>query len=293
MNNEQHIHSEENANKKEIVWTCIPISKKRLIWGSFAIPILFVVLFYLYYQCLPYIFSNKHDESFGDVGCSYGTLAALFTGLAFAGLIVTIMLQQTACRQLDKQQRMVASQMFEASFYNQLHHVYALIKDTQITFYPDDTLNRKEMETGHQAMNRLFDIIEEVGKKLQEGQQLSKHEEETIRQADTSISSFLRTFFSSVSMLIDNTDITDERRKLYIELFSDSLTFTEAYLLGIYGRTYQYNCNEQRTEKVLAYMTKHHFWQRPVITDVFGSYGIFSSFIAVVNKNNKDQPYER
>ena len=81
-------------------------------------------------------------------------------------------------------------QMFENSFYNQLHHLHNLVNNTQITFYRN--CRSPYLKTGHEGFSHLFDVVQSVGLKLQNCKKRSLSEENTIRQADASISPFLR-----------------------------------------------------------------------------------------------------
>ena len=70
-------------------------------------------------------------------------------------------------------------------------------------------------------------------------------------------------------MLLGNADFSGEEREHYVSLLSDSLSFKEAYILGIYGRTYQFNYAEKKISEVLTYMNRRRLWQKDVIQDVF------------------------
>lgn len=268
----------------------VPIKPKHLIWIFLASPFIIIALFALEHHILPLFINFGYPKDITEFHGQFILASALFTGMAFIGLIFTILLQQTECRQLASQQDMLNRQMFQNSFYNQLHHVHELINNTRVTFFRQN--EPSESKAGHDAMDHLFDFIQGIGAKMQEGRQLSQEEETTIREADTSISPFLRSFFSFADMTIQNSDLTEEDKKQYVCLLSNGLTFKEAYLLGIYGRTYRFNCNEKKITDVLNYMHRHNLWQKDVIQDVFGSPHLFPRFDSIVNRDNKDRPEE-
>ena len=90
--------------------------------------------------------SGKVDlGSWANAGAAYGMLAALFTGLAFAGLIVTILLQREDLslqreelketrkvldlqrEELKNQSETMKKQQFENSFFNLINQLLSLI----------------------------------------------------------------------------------------------------------------------------------------------------------------------
>ncbi len=264
----------------------VPIKLKHLIWILLTSPFIIIAIFVLEHHILPLFIKFGYPKDITEFHGQFILVSALFTGMAFIGLIFTLLLQQTECRQLAFQQDMLNRQMFQNSFYNQLHHVHGLINSTWVTFFRKDKSPKSKI--GHDAMDHLFDFIQNIGAKIQERKQLSLEEEETVRQADTSISPFLRSFFSFAYMIIQDSDLTEEDKKQYVCLLSNGLTFKEAYLLGIYGRTYQLNYNEKKITDVLNYMHHHKLWQKDVIQDVFGSSNHFLLFNSIVNRDNKD-----
>lgn len=266
----------------------IPIKSSHLFWLLMLATFIIILLLVLGHHILPWVHNFSYPNNIQDFSNQFIPINILFTGLAFAGLIITIMLQQSACKQLSDQQKTLKQQMLETSFYNQLHHLLNLIDNTHISFYR--MYWTPLQSSGHCAISQLFDYVEAIGRKLQLKQKLSSSEEETLRNADNSISPFLKSFFSFAYIIIDNKDISAEKREQYAGLFSDSLTFKEAYILGIYGRTYQYNHNHDQMQKVLEYFDEHRLWQKNVIHDVFGSPANFAMFAAIVNRDNKDHP---
>lgn len=281
----QHFSSHAEKDSEHIC-----IKRKYLIWFLIVSPVLIILLLVLEHHFIPQITHLPYPTSISEFANQFILASTLFTGLAFSGLVITILLQYTQCKQLSEQQYLMNRQMFENSFYNQLHHLHNLVNNTQITFYRNCW--SPHLETGHEAFSHLFDVVQSVGLKLQNCQKLSLSEENTIRQADASISPFLRSFFSFAHMLLGNANFSGEEREHYVSLLSDSLSFKEAYILGIYGRTYQFNYAEKKINEVLTYMNRRRLWQKDVIQDIFGSQSIFSIFKAVVNRDNKDLPEE-
>ena len=75
-----------------------------------------------------------HRGIFGD---TYGSLTALFTGLAFAGLVYTILLQKLQLIEAEKEQAAQRNdsrqQRIENTFFQLLHSLNQIIDSTEIT----------------------------------------------------------------------------------------------------------------------------------------------------------------
>lgn len=64
---------------------------KAKYWIILAIPFVLVVVFYTY---LKFQDETRIDNYFGTFGDSFGVLTCLFSGLAFAGMIITLLMQR-------------------------------------------------------------------------------------------------------------------------------------------------------------------------------------------------------
>ena len=104
----------------------ICIKRKYLIWFLLVSPVLIILLLVLEHHFIPQITHLPYPTSISEFANQFILASTLFTGLAFSGLVITILLQYTQCKQLSEQQYLMNRQMFENSFYNQLHHLHNL-----------------------------------------------------------------------------------------------------------------------------------------------------------------------
>ncbi|QDV49438.1 hypothetical protein [Gimesia fumaroli] len=81
----------ERRVKKEVKpWHEFLFEDKRLSWGIFFLLLNFVLfIFLVMWQGISYIDSTEERARFGDM---FGAVNTLFSGLAFAGIIYTILL---------------------------------------------------------------------------------------------------------------------------------------------------------------------------------------------------------
>ena len=142
------------------------LSKKRfLLWlrnNLLSVMIVMVLVLFLANLCLIFFFDKEQRGTFGD---QFGAVNALFSGLAFAGLIYTIILQrhdlklqrrdlrlqreelaltrkemeeQTA--EFEKQNETLKIQRFESLFYNMLNLQQQIVDGLRYDYYDDEKI---------------------------------------------------------------------------------------------------------------------------------------------------------
>ena len=148
-------------------------SNKNASWKYFLVPAVIVIALWLFtlasFTILPNYFAvNVGDRgSFGDM---FGGLNALFTGLAFAGVIYTMILQPEDLKQqskeleltrqvLEKQQlemihqtTTMAVQRFESSFFSLLEFFGAVVEQVKSSPTYGDGFKGREALTHHFTM---------------------------------------------------------------------------------------------------------------------------------------------
>lgn len=135
------------------------INKRRLVWGKkHLLSIMLCIVFLLYVTNLCLIFLPYSKEARGTFGDQFGAVNALFSGLAFAGLIYTIILQrkdlklqrqdlklqrkeleltrkeieeQTA--EFEKQNETLKIQRFENTFFNMLSQFQEVVNSLSVS----------------------------------------------------------------------------------------------------------------------------------------------------------------
>ncbi|WP_223531253.1 putative phage abortive infection protein [Pseudomonas sp. GL-R-19] len=105
---------------------------KRDFWVVVIVGVVFLFIFAIYaiYYCFLYSgFNNAIDGALtgvrsGTFGDAFGTLNALFSGMAFAGVVVSLYLQRKDIKdsqhEVARQQAETARQQEESQFYNML-----------------------------------------------------------------------------------------------------------------------------------------------------------------------------
>ena len=132
----------------------------RILWR--IIPFLLVTLFWYAYQYWLPILLNSLDQknelaNAGTFGDSYGALNTLFSGLAFAGIIVSIFLQSQELKEtreeLKGQKEQLERQAFENAFFQLLRLQNQIVESTQYKsqFYPNSD------NSGQLSLKRIKD----------------------------------------------------------------------------------------------------------------------------------------
>lgn len=136
----------DNYKKSESSW-------KTLIITACA----FLIVGVIFLGFSSYIIENYWSgslslKSWAEIGATYGVLAALFTGLAFAGLIVTIAMQredlslqreelresrkiaESQYLEYKKQSELIKIQQFEQTFFKMLEFKISLLENISISY---------------------------------------------------------------------------------------------------------------------------------------------------------------
>jgi hypothetical protein len=129
-------------------------------------------------------FSIAKAGVFGD---SFGIITSLFSGLAFAGIIITILLQR---QELSESREIFKLQRFEGSFYRLLDFYRKNLENIKISepqaetiYYGVDALNLicKKLNQAMQKYNHFLEI--EEGRKIYENQLFIEIQKILCRQA--------------------------------------------------------------------------------------------------------------
>lgn len=100
-------------------------------YGAYMIMLLWVIPFAM-------IPKTMREGVFGD---SFGTINALFSGLAFSGVLITLLFQR---RDLSETRRQINDQNFESQFYSMLQHQQEVVRNFDI----QRSRNRKVIAQG-------------------------------------------------------------------------------------------------------------------------------------------------
>lgn len=167
-------------------------------------------------------FSVAKAGIFGD---SFGIITSLFSGLAFAGIIITILLQR---QELSESREIFKLQRFEGSFYRLLDFYRKNLEDikisdhqTAVTYYGIDALSFvcKRLSQTMQKYSRF--LAEEEGRKVYENQLFIEIQKILCRQAR-----YLGTL-QSILELVERDMTTREQRIAYWNILQSQLTAIE------------------------------------------------------------------
>lgn len=208
--------NEKTEDKKENFFLNV-----RKSWWVYLV---FVVLAWVISWIGTDFFINKSSDR-GTFGDKFGAVNALFSGLAFAGVIITILLQReelkatrdavkTQTAEFELQNKTLALQRFEHSFFSMLSQHNEFIK-----LLGDD----KKKGVGY--------FIELFKEEIQKGNtadisNIYANKYNGIRQLN------LESYFSSIDLLILAINKANvENKEIYYDLIATRLTFNEKCLL--------------------------------------------------------------
>ncbi len=195
---------------------------------------------------------------------SYGMLTALFAGLAFAGLIITIAIQKDEMR---AQNETLAKQRFENTFFKMLEFLEVCIKDT---IFERDTRFSEEIVRGRDAIiilcnvfyNKYLhwkeddglpindDTILHFNKECKTKQGLSKVYLKFYGERGETLGQYYRILYN-ILKLVDNTSFTTKEKLIYTNLVRAKLSKYELLLIF-------YNCLSPLGEEKMAPLIKKY-----------------------------------
>lgn len=192
----------------------------RKISIAIGVTVVSIVLFYLgvlLYLTRP--LSSYSMSSAAILGDSFGIVNALFSGLAFAGLIVTVLLQR---EELRESREIFKAQKFEDAFYRLLEFYRNNLNEISITV-------EQEKITGIAALSHQLRKFQDINKPPK-GEMFSDAESERlfekINYTLTPQSRYLGTLESLLSLVIKDTS-NSEDDDFYIKLIASQLTVHE------------------------------------------------------------------
>ncbi|MGZ8158006.1 MAG: hypothetical protein ACXWT1_00890 [Methylobacter sp.] len=162
----------------------------------------------------------------GLFGDSFGVLNALFSGMAFAGLIITVLLQRD---EMHLSRIAFERQQFEASFFNLLNLYSKNLNEIQIT-QQDDT---ESPYTGVDAIafliKRLRKALLPYSKNIQDENGRIIYEYEVYQQAKSVLvhqSRYISTLQYLLDLVCRYTHVAEERER-YIAIVASQMTSAE------------------------------------------------------------------
>lgn len=224
--------------KKSTSLTGAPASYCRI-----ALVLLSVLLIYALYMVgllwnIPIVEVPEHvrDGVFGD---SFGTLNALFSGLAFAGVLITLLFQR---KDLSETREQITRQQIESQFYIMLSHQQEMVRSFDVQRKEDNEVIARGRDCFREWVVALSDVYKAcVERKLGNPRRLSY--QAVYLAARTDLGVYFRSLYS-VFRYIDDSGHEESHRLAVIarSLISDY----ELVLLF-------YNCLSEKGEKFCKY----------------------------------------
>lgn len=219
--------------------------KKYIVLSVIGVIMVWAMTFFLYF--------NYNSEERGQFGDMFGAVNALFSGLAFAGLIITLILQREELslqrdelkqtrKEFEEQNKTMKRQRFENTFFN-LMSLHQNITDN--LEYKKNALsvigdNKTITFKGREVFKHLYPIMFKslFVKDLRCGSESVKCLFETI-QKDFNIYNCYLHFFEGILRFIDESDLLENaERQQYAIVLRNALSDYERYTIFYYFVVY-------------------------------------------------------
>ncbi|PIB51582.1 hypothetical protein AOA57_04320 [Pseudomonas sp. 2588-5] len=105
------------------------------------------------------LFDKARDGTFGD---SFGTLNTLFSGLAFSGVLITLMFQK---KDLSETRKQIASQQVESQFYNMLSQQQEVVRGLDLQRREDNEVIARGRDCFREWHENLHSMYKDIGEK--------------------------------------------------------------------------------------------------------------------------------
>lgn len=245
---------------------------KKYIWALIVIAAV-VVLVVLYRPFL--IYMDVPTDKLGVFGDSFGALTALFSGLAFVGLIITIIMQGDELKlqreelrltrktldaqrgEMQKQNKTLIKQRFENTFFKMLGLLDACIEDAKQRHVRLHLISG-EVVTGRDAVRALYKMFydyylqerkegsdtPELKEECKNKEGISKEYQKFYEENEGNLGQYYRVLYN-IFKLVKRTKFTKKEKLVYTNLVRARLSKYELLLIF-------YNCLSPLGEKKMA-----------------------------------------
>lgn len=122
------------------------------LYGSYLVMLLWNVSF-------SDLFDKAREGTFGD---SFGTLNTLFSGLAFSGVLITLMFQR---KDLSETRKQIASQQVESQFYNMLSQQQEVVRGLDLQSREDNEVIARGRDCFREWHENLHNMYKDISDK--------------------------------------------------------------------------------------------------------------------------------
>ncbi len=210
-------------------------TSNRIEWFAFTgITLLVCILVFSFTHILKFFTGLEHPGSSGEFGDHFGVLNTLFTGLAFAGLIMTIILQRKdlALQRLEMrkaidEQKSQTKQFEEQTFKEEIYKRISLLKQMESDIWCESEKNI--ILTSHTAIQKIYEDTVLYLKLAKDNDPYTYVNIKEFRKQNECLFSWMRIFFTIIGDLLDifKEPRKEEYLKHYIKLIINSLTENE------------------------------------------------------------------
>ena len=234
--------------EKEITTKEKSYKRKKIIYLIifFTAAVLITCTWYYSWIYIDNLFPEANDKQ-GQFGDKFGAINALFSGLAFAGVIYTILLQSLELeqqreevritnRELRQQKEILDRQNFEDKFFRLIEHLNREVSNFRFTEYiplGKDVEPRKIEYIGYEALERyLFGVFtSKTSRPISEvGKDLNNHYHEHFTELNKYINQL-----EFIIRFIHNSTLTKDAKIFYMDYFRRTLDDYGKLFLAFYG----------------------------------------------------------
>ena len=209
--------------------------KKYIVWSVFGVIAVWAMTFLLYL--------NNNSEERGQFGDMFGAANALFSGLAFAGLIITLILQREELslqrderkqtrKEFENQNKTMKRQRFENTFFNlmSLHQNITVNLELKNSAFNNDASPLKGREVFKQLYQREYKSL--FGFNLNYGYEDPK---ELLDSWYFEVFNHYLHLFEGILRFIDESDLLEDiERQQYAIMLRNTLSDFERYTIFYY-----------------------------------------------------------
>jgi putative phage abortive infection protein len=259
------------------IWEAVRSMKKVEFWASLRgflfLAAIVIVIWIANFWAMPYLYPPTASglSNAGTAGDMFGGITALFSGLAFAGLITTLFMQRRELelqrKELCQTREIFAVQRFENTFFGLINLLAEHVRSIEVELQ-NSTVQGNVIETyrGREAMRYYandFLISKTRSDKMFNGNKDSKGAKELISEygeyfldeMEHNLGPYFRLIYNILRHIeslefSDNTGINDKQKYVYSKILRSHLSSSEVKLL-------MFNCASVHGKGLKKWVEKH------------------------------------
>jgi hypothetical protein len=200
-----------------------------------TIPIFFLfcsIITFVWFYWPDIIHAQFPDWKTQELGDKFGGLTTLFTGLAFAGLVFTILLQKVQIKDAEEEQ---FQQRFDATFFQLLNNINQIIESIEIRDTKTEHIRKNRL-----ALYKMFEIFDEDYLQNQGVSHLDGKDKvvaaysEFYSYWDTNLGHYYRVYYY-IFKFVDKSQLQNSEKRKYANILRAQFSSEQLLLLF-------YNC---------------------------------------------------